>query len=107
MLYLTSNFSSTPSWLPRWDRPMLFRNPFRFGKALPWKPAEGRKSVWSIDKIQNVLSLAGFIVDHIKYATSYDESIFSNSTIQCEKGREDLTHVWQRILTTIGKSHVQ
>ena len=24
-----------PSWIPQWNRPMMFRNPFRFGRTLP------------------------------------------------------------------------
>lgn len=28
-----------PSWVPRWDQAMLFRDPFRFGKPVPWTPA--------------------------------------------------------------------
>jgi len=105
LLYRTGD--ETPSWIPRWDRPMLFRNPFRFGKALPWKPAGETKPVWSIDKTTNVLSLSGFVVDHINHATSYDESIFGNATIKSDEGRIELRQVWQRILTMMEKSRLQ
>jgi hypothetical protein len=37
--------NKTPSWIPRWDIPMLFGNPFRFRIALPWKPAGETKPV--------------------------------------------------------------
>lgn len=105
LLYRTGN--ETPLWIPRWDRPMLFRNPFRFGKALLWKPAGETKLIWSIDKTMNVLSLSGYVVDYIKYVTYYNESIFGNVTIESDEGRTELKQVWQRILTTIEKSQVQ
>jgi hypothetical protein len=38
------------SWIPEWNAPILFRNPFRFGKALPWKPAGATKAVWKINR---------------------------------------------------------
>ena len=52
-----------PSWVPQWNRPMMFRNPFRFGKALPWKPAGETTPIWNIDRRLNVISLTGFVVD--------------------------------------------
>jgi hypothetical protein len=86
---------------------MLFRNPFRFGKALLWKPARETKPIWTIDKTTNVLSLFGFVVDHIKYATSYNESIFGNATINSDEGRNELKQVWQKILTMMEESQSQ
>jgi hypothetical protein len=105
LLYRTGN--ETPSWIPRWDQPMVFRNPFRFGKAVPWKPAGETKPIWNIDKTINVLSLSGFVVDPIKYVESYNENIFGNATIKSDEGRNELKQVWQRILTTIEKSQIQ
>ena len=36
LLYTAGNGDpSWPSWIPEWSRPMLFRNPFRFGKPMP------------------------------------------------------------------------
>jgi hypothetical protein len=96
--------NKTPSWIPCWDIPMLFRNPFRFGKALPWKPAGESKPVWNINKTTNVLSLSRFSMDPIKYVESYKEIIFGNATIKSDGGRNELKQVWQRILTTIEKS---
>ncbi len=104
LLYTTGN--ETPSWIPRWDRPMLFRNPFRFGKAVPWKPAGETKSVWDIDKKLNILSLSGFIVDPIKFVESYNESFFGNMT-KSDEGRNILKQVWQRILKTVKNSQSQ
>jgi hypothetical protein len=107
LLYRTDNDhtgNKTLSWIPRWDLPMLFRNPFRFGKALLWKPAGETKPIWNIDKIMNVLSLSGFVIDPIKYVESYNESIFGNVTIKSDEGRNELKQVWQRILTTMEKS---
>lgn len=99
LLYVTGNDS--PSWIPRWDRPMLFRNPFRFGRALPWKPAGETKPIWNIDKKLNILSLSGFVVDPIKFVESYDESFFSNVMTKSDGGRNVLKQVWQRILKTM------
>ncbi|XMA14771.1 hypothetical protein WAI453_007562 [Rhynchosporium graminicola] len=104
LLYCTG--FGTPSWIPRWDRPMLFRNPFRFGKSLPWKPAGETKPVWSIDGPTNVLSLSGFIVDHVKQSAMYDESLFGNASIRGD-GKKDLKQIWQKILTTIDQSHIK
>jgi hypothetical protein len=105
LLYLTGN--ENPSWIPRWDRAMLFRNPFRFGNAVPWKPAGETKPIWNIDKKLNVLSLSGFVVDPIKFAESYNESFFGNAMIDSDKGRNVLKQVWQRILKTMEDSQSQ
>jgi hypothetical protein len=105
LLYITGH--ENPSWIPHWDRPMLFRNPFRFGKALPWKPAGETKPIWNIDKKLNTLSLSGFVVDPIKYVESYDESIFGNATIKSDEGRNLLKQSWQRILKTVENSQSQ
>ncbi|EWZ40631.1 uncharacterized protein FOBCDRAFT_276054 [Fusarium oxysporum Fo47] len=50
-----------PSWVSRWDRAMLFRNPFRFGKALPWSPSPDLKPTWSINAESKVLALRGVL----------------------------------------------
>jgi hypothetical protein len=96
LLYLVGDES--PSWIPRWNKPMLFRNPFRFGKSLPWRPAGKSKPVWSIDKNSNVLSLSGFAVDHIKFVESYDESLFGSAILKSDGGRDLLSQAWGRIL---------
>jgi hypothetical protein len=105
LLYLTGN--ENPSWIPRWDRAMLFRNPFRFGNALPWKPAGETKPIWNIDKKLNVLSLSGFVVDPIKFTEPYNESFFGNAMIDSDEGRNVLEQVWQRILKTLEDSQSQ
>jgi len=99
LLYVTGN--ETPSWIPRWNNPMLFRNPFRFGKTLPWRPGGDTKPVWSIDKTLNVLSLSGILIDPIKYTECYNETCFCNSMIESGEGRDALKQVWQRILGTV------
>jgi Heterokaryon incompatibility protein (HET) len=104
LLYITGN--KKPSWIPRWDQPMLFRNPFRFGKAVPWKPAGETKPIWIIDKKLNVLSLSGFIVDPIEFVESYNESFFGNMT-KSDEGRNVLKEAWQRILKTVEISQSQ
>ncbi|KAG9191302.1 hypothetical protein G6011_09390 [Alternaria panax] len=73
--------SSEKANIPHWNIPVLFRNPFRFGKPMPWKPAADTKPTWNIDKETNVLSLSGFSLDVITHAESYDQLSFANSTI--------------------------
>ncbi|MCJ1355285.1 MAG: hypothetical protein MMC33_005276 [Icmadophila ericetorum] len=84
LLYTTGN--DKPSWIPRWDRPMLFRNPFRLGSAVPWET----KSVWKIDRKLNILFLTGFVVDPIEFAESYNEGFFGNAMAKSNEGRKYL-----------------
>ncbi|KAI8723093.1 HET domain-containing protein [Fusarium sp. LHS14.1] len=93
-----------PSWVPRWDRPMLFRNPFRFGKALPWKPSLDSKPIWNIDAQSMVLALRGVLVDSIKVSETYNESLFGNATMKLEEGRAQIGHAWRRILENLRSS---
>ncbi|KAH8714833.1 heterokaryon incompatibility protein-domain-containing protein [Phaeosphaeriaceae sp. PMI808] len=102
LLYVAGN--ETPSWIPLWDIPMLFRNPFRFGKPMLWKPAGDTEPTWSIDKSANVLSLSGFVVDVIKHAESYNQLDFANGTIESEEGKAKLKNMWIQILHTFGAS---
>ncbi|PNP79445.1 hypothetical protein FNYG_07280 [Fusarium nygamai] len=90
-----------PTWVPRWDRAMLFRNPFRFGKALPWRPSLDSKATWSINAESKVLALRGVLVDSIKVSETYNESLFSNANMKMEEGRVKLGHVWHRILENL------
>ena len=103
--YITGD--ETPSWIPRWNQPMLFRNPFRFGRALPWKPAGETTPIWNIDNQLNIISLTGFTVDRISSVEPYSESFFGNAIIESEKGRNMLRQTWQRILKTVEKSQSQ
>lgn len=103
--YITGD--ENPSWIPRWNQSMLFRNPFRFGRALPWKPAGETTPIWSIDKKLNIVSLTGFVVDLINFVEPYSEKFFGNTIIESDIGRNMLRHVWQRILKTVEKSHSQ
>ena len=96
-----------PSWIPRWNQPMVFRNPFRFGRALPWKPAGDTKPIWNIDKELNIVSLTGFIVDLIRFVEPYSEKVFGNMMIESGAERTMLRQVWQRILKTVEKSQSQ
>ncbi|KJZ75257.1 hypothetical protein HIM_05451 [Hirsutella minnesotensis 3608] len=105
LLYATGN--ETPSWAPRWNRPMLFRNPFRFGKSLPWKPAGDSKPIWHIDSNSNVLSLHGFVIGSIQLVEQYNESYFSNAMIDSNKGKNDLTQSWGQILSTLNKGNTK
>jgi len=96
-----------PSWVPRWDIPMLFRNPFRFGKPLPWRPAGDTKPIWNIDKTSNVLSLSGYVIGPVEFVEPYNESIFGNALIDSHEGRKKLKEIWRRILETIENSYSQ
>ncbi|KAE9375043.1 hypothetical protein N431DRAFT_406149 [Stipitochalara longipes BDJ] len=96
-----------PSWVPRWDIPMLFRNPFRFGKPLPWRPAGETGPIWSIDKKLSILSLSGFVIGPIKSVEPYNESCFGNAMTESDEGRKILKEVWKRILETMRKSHLR
>jgi hypothetical protein len=102
LLYVTGR--EDPSWIPRWNIPMLFRNPFRFGKPMPWKPAGDTKPTWNIDKESNVLSLSGFSLDVITHAESYNQLNFANSTIDSAEGKAKLHNLWKRNLHTFAAS---
>jgi hypothetical protein len=102
LLYLVGDES--PSWIPLWNRPMLFRNPFRFGKSLPWKPAGETYPKWHIDKKANVLTLSGFIIDTVSTVTIYNESIFSNSLFASDEGRAQIKSTLLEILDALRKS---
>jgi hypothetical protein len=102
LLYLVGDES--PSWIPRWDRPMLFRNPFRFGKRLPWKPAGDSHPQWRINKQRNVLSMSGFLVDRIESVCPYNERYFSNATLQTDEGKDELQRTWPKILDLLVES---
>jgi Heterokaryon incompatibility protein (HET) len=97
-----------PSWVPRWDQPMLFRNPFRFSKPVPWKPAGESPPVWRIDKDANVLSMSGFVHDSIEFVEPYHETFFGSTMIASDEGRLELKSAWHRILSTMTKalSHI-
>ena len=103
--YVTGD--TTPSWIPRWNESMIFRNPFRFGRSLPWKPAGTTAPIWDIEKDNNILSLTGFCVDSVRFSESYNEGFFSNAMIESDKCKRLLRPAWQRILATIEKSQSQ
>ena len=103
--YITGD--ENPSWIPRWNHPMLFRNPFRFGRALPWKAAGETTPVWNIDKKLNIVSLTGFIVDLVSFVEPYSERFFGNTMIESDEGRKVLRQSWQKILKTVEKSQSQ
>ena len=103
--YVTGDGS--PSWIPQWNQPMLFRNPFRFGRALPWRPASRTTPIWNIDKGLNILSLTGYSVDSVKLFDSYSEGFFSNAMIQSDEGKRVLVEAWQRILKTMERTQSQ
>jgi hypothetical protein len=99
LLYVTGN--EDPSWIPRWDKAMLFRNPFRFANPVPWKPAGKSKAIWEINKTSNVLSVTGFTLDPILFTGPYNEKIFGNSAISSNEGRHGLRQTWKTILDAI------
>ncbi|KAL8893370.1 MAG: hypothetical protein Q9192_005336 [Flavoplaca navasiana] len=103
--YVTGD--GNPSWIPRWNQPMLFRNPFRFVRALPWKPASRTTPIWNIDKGLNILSLTGYSVGPVKLFDSYSEGFFSNAMINSDEGKRVLVEAWQRILKPMERSQSQ
>ncbi|KAL8816376.1 MAG: hypothetical protein Q9223_004605 [Gallowayella weberi] len=103
--YVTGD--ENPSWIPQWNQPMLFRNPFRFGRALPWKPAGGSTPIWNIDKELNIISLTGYSIGSVKLFESYSEGLFSNALIESAEGKSVLMQAWQRILKTLAESQSQ
>ena len=105
LLYLVGD--EVPSWVPRWDRPMLFRNPFRFGKALPWKPAGESYPAWKIDKEKNSLRLSGFVVDVVSSVATYNERVYSNALLNDEGGRSELRKTWHTILEVLHQAQHQ
>ena len=100
--YVSGN--GNPSWIPQWNQPMLFRNPFRFGRALPWKPAGRTTPIWNIDKELNILSLTGYSVDCVKFFTPYSEVYFCTAMTKSDEGRRILVEAWQTILRTMERS---
>lgn len=64
-----------PSWIPQWNQSMLFRNPFRFGGSLPWKPAGHTTATWSIEKAFNILSVEGYNFDSIQPVDTYPRKL--------------------------------
>lgn len=105
LLYLTGN--DDPSWVPHWNHAMLFRNPFRFGKRVPWMPAGATKPSWSIDKDQNILSIQGFFVGTITSSEPYNAKYFCDPMLDYADGVEALKHAWQKILRTLSESFAQ
>lgn len=92
-----------PSWVPRWDRPMLFRNPFRFGKSVPWRPAGDSVPEWIIDKDKDIISLGGFVLDSVESVEPYYETYFGGAMIASDEGKQKLKDAWRRILETMAK----
>ena len=86
---------------------MLFRNPFRFRMALPWKSAGETTPICCIDKKLNIVPLTGFIVDPISFVEPYNEGFFGNATIESDEGRKMLKQAWRRILETVEKCQSQ
>lgn len=105
LTYVTGD--ENPSWIPQWNRPMLFRNPFRFGSALLWRPSGETQPIWNIDKKLNILSLTGFIVGSVNLVHSYNERFFCNAMIESEEGKSELTQVWRSLLKTVEDSQPQ
>ncbi|KAF1982508.1 hypothetical protein K402DRAFT_340114 [Aulographum hederae CBS 113979] len=102
VLLYTPGTQMGSSWVPEWNKPMLFRNPFRFGKRPPWKPMGDTKAIWKIDRETNTLHLSGVILDTIKAAEPYNENYFCNSKMETAESRGSLAKEWIRIFETTG-----
>jgi hypothetical protein len=99
---LYASDATSPSWIPLWNEPKLFRNPFRLGKLVPWQPS-GPDAVitWSIDKPSNILSVSGFVVGSIKAVAPYNETIFGNAAAQSKGELSPVAVTWSGILSVI------
>ncbi|EGX95390.1 ankyrin repeat and SAM domain containing protein 6 [Cordyceps militaris CM01] len=92
LLYVAA-VEGRPSWIPFWNEAMLFRNPFRFGNPMPWRPAGGSEARWTVDRDNYILSLEGFYLGAVQAAEPYYETVF--------RGGGQSSHVaetWQRLL---------
>ena len=92
-----------PSWVPQWNKAMLFRNPFRLTSGLPWKPAADTVPIWSIDRKNKVLSLSGILLDTVEYSEPYNEGVFGTTMTLSAQGRNEMKEAWTRILKTFEK----
>lgn len=98
LLYVAANES--PTWIPQWDKPMLFRNPFRFSSPVPWRPAGDREPAWIIDPATNILTVSGSIYRSIKHVEPYNQAFFGKVMIESPEGRHTLKRKWETILHT-------
>ncbi|KAK7963982.1 Heterokaryon incompatibility protein 6- OR allele [Apiospora saccharicola] len=89
------------SWVPRWDKFMLFRNPFRFGRPMPWRPAGDTKPVRDIDKDSFRLSLTGLHLGTLAIVEPHCDTYFDDTVRKTENGRQQLREVWGRILGSL------
>lgn len=88
-----------PSWIPRWNKLMLFRNAFRLTSGVPWRPTGDTTPIFSIDKERSSPNLSGLVLGAIEYAESCNETIFGTAGITSPKGKIYLNRVWSKILT--------
>ncbi|KAI0485339.1 hypothetical protein GGR56DRAFT_70142 [Xylariaceae sp. FL0804] len=102
LLYVSG--AEDPSWVPRWDVPMYFRNPFRFGKPLPWRPAGETQAIWSIDRDSNLLTLTGFNLDVVEFTETYYETYFGNDMVASPDSKAELERAWSRLLEIAAKA---
>jgi hypothetical protein len=86
---------------------MLFRNPFQFGKPLPWKLAGDVRPNWKIVKKMNIFNLSRFIVSPIKSVKPYNDNCSGNSLTESDEGLVNLKATWETILGTIRQSSSQ
>ncbi|PQE10509.1 heterokaryon incompatibility protein [Rutstroemia sp. NJR-2017a BVV2] len=90
--------AENPSWVPRWDKAMLFRNPFRLTSGVPWRPTGKTVPIWSIDKKESILTIQGISLGIIEFAESYNESIFGTVIASSPEGVKELNQIWSKIL---------
>lgn len=96
LCYLAGNES--PSWVPNWDKEMLFRNPFRFGRPMPWRPAGDTAPEWNIDREKFILSISGFPRGSISIVEPYRDTYFGDAVLKAREKKELLGQAWERIL---------
>lgn len=101
LCYLAGN--ENPSWVPNWNREMLFRNPFRFGRPMPWRPAGDTKPDWKIDREKFILSLTGFSYGSISIVEPYRDTYFGDAILKERDKRKLLAQAWERILGAVSR----
>ncbi len=102
LLYVSAVEAGRPSWIPFWNEAMLFRNPFRFGQPMPWKPAGDSEAHWAVERENYTLELGGFYLGWVQSAEAYRETVFRGGPPASSKRNvEAVASSWQRILSLL------
>lgn len=103
LLYVSA-VGGRPSWIPFWNEAILFRNPFRFGNPMPWRPAGDSEAHWAVDRESFILSLKGYFLGRVRSAATYRETVFRGGPPASGELDLDLASTWQNILCLLAES---